>query len=403
MKKKRIDLNNSFVIIVLFFPFIEPSGIEDLSKMMGGIWSYIHLFLFGLKLFSFIAIFLITVKRFRTIEKFSWLLILYQSYIIVLTLINEHLSLSRLITAISPVFVVLLLEYYIKYGNYNKTIRCLTIMLEILIIINFITIFLYPNGMYIDDRGWNRNWILGYKNRHIYYYLLYCGLYWISISLTDSKHSKKIYIMLLIMLISSSLIDSKTTMLTLTVMTFFFVLSKKAAFSRLPSIKFFYIISFIVSILIVFFSFQNKLTFIIENLADGDATFSNRTIIWKRASEDFLISPIVGHGLTSYTDVFSSWIVSQMHNMYIDIMVVGGIVLLSIFTAIVFICSKRVNLCTMKSTRNTCILVFAGYAILFLTEARRDVTMLFIFLSLCYFLPELSNEHFKEDSKGVTV
>ena len=92
-----------------------------------------------------------------------------------------------------------------------------------------------------------------------------------------------------------------------------------------------------------------------------------------------------------------------MHNMYMDILVVGGIMLLAVFTFMILMIDKKVKQCTILEIKNISNFIFVGYGILFITEARRDMVLLSICLATMYYLPDLIKRYGEDKTKSSIV
>ena len=393
-------LNKSLVMIALLAPLIEPSGLEDLSVYVGGVWRCLHLLVIAFKWISFIVVFLLSLQQFKKWEIITWLFVGYQALIAIMTMLNSGLTISHVSNLLTPMVTVLLFQYYMKDGSAFKFLRIAQLILGILIILNLITIIVRPNGMYIDDRGWVDNWILGYRNLHIYYFLPFLAIYGIVEYIKRNRIGIGLYVMVIFITISSALSRSITTLFAIAFVALFIGLFENNNLPKILSIRNICLVSFVLSILFIFFSFQNHISGIFGNILGRDfSTFSRRTLIWARAAADFFEKPLFGYGIIKYEGIFKSWDVGQMHNMYLDVLVVGGLALLSVFALLINLINNKVNECQVPAMRNTCTFIFIGYSILFIAEARRDTTLLFVFMSLCYYLPLLVDKYQIKDNK----
>ena len=396
-------LNNKFIMILLILPFIEPSGIEDLARFVGGIWSDIHIIFVLLKWVSFIIVGIVFLSEAKKPDKFFLMILVYQVCTLSSTIINGNLYLSNISTAANTLGAVLLFDYYLKYGKAKDFLSVVEALFSIWIIINFISIIIFSNGIYIDDRGWNENWFLGYKSRHIYYYIPFLYIQSVLSALNGKKCKKKFYVFFLIIISSVYLSTSKTGLLALLFSFVLIVFFRNKNVSCKLSIRNVYIVSAVISYLIVFLEFQKNFEFLIVDILNKDLTMHARSYIWNLAIKFFHESPIIGNGLISFSDLFSTWTVTQMHNMYMDILVVGGIMLLAVFTFMILMIDKKVKQCTILEIKNISNFIFVGYGILFITEARRDMVLLSICLATMYYLPDLIKRYGEDKTKSSIV
>ncbi len=59
----------------------------------------------------------------------------------------------------------LIFDYWLR-KKYSDFLKVLNLILVALILLNFVTILVFPQGMY-ETALYKANWILGYKNSHL--------------------------------------------------------------------------------------------------------------------------------------------------------------------------------------------------------------------------------------------
>jgi|GEM_PF-5628306 len=392
-------LNKPPVMVALLTPLIEPSGLEDLNIYIGGVWKYLHLLTITFKWISFVTVFFLSFKQLKKWEEVTWLFVAYQGLIALTTMINNGLSLPSISNLLTPMVAALLFQYYMKKGNAKKFLLIAQYILGFYILINLITVIAIPGGMYVDNRMWRDNWILGYRNRHIYYFLPFLAISGVIEYIEEKKIGISLYVLSAITVISSIFCRSTTSMIALILVLALVIFFENINLPQIVCVRNVCIASLLISFLFIFFSYQKYFSGFIENILGKDVTLSRRTLIWARAVMDFIQRPLFGYGMISYEGIFTTWDVTQMHNMFLDMLVVGGVTLTMIFGFLMYIISNKVDECKVPAMKNICIFVFVGYAVLFVTESRRDVTMLFIYMSLCYYLPFLVERYQIRDNK----
>ena len=388
-------LNTRIMMVLLLLPFLEPLGVEEMSIYLGGGWTIIHRFFSILKLVSFVIMTILTIYQLKKPTIIFFFMLIFQVWTILRTIMNGGFSFSRLITSLTSIGISLVLDYYIRNGNVKRIISVIEIILMIIIIINLITIMVYPNGMYVNDRMWRQNWLLGYRNLHIQYYLPYIFICAINQYLKEEKLGLKFYMMLSIVIISVYFSKSTTSLISVGLIGILVVLFGSSKVVKKINLTSIYIVSVVLSILIIFMGIQNYFAEFLRDVLGKDVTLSSRTQIWAKGIKYFSQHPILGNGIVSvnYSTAYRTYSVNQMHNMYFDILVVGGIVLLAIYTVIIVLVSKQVRTCSNVILKNVALFVFSGYAILFITEARRDLAMFNMFMLLAYYLPTIVKQY----------
>lgn len=238
------------------------------------------------------------------------------------------------------------------YGIIDKTwvkLKAFSFLLLIYIVINFITIINYPEGLYATDI-YTSNWFLGFKNVMIRLILpgvalnILCSIY------DFGKPNIKDYLLMFVALYSVYLVDSSTSilMMCIFIVGVLYWLFKKGN-AQLSLFKCFWITTCI-SIAFTMFSFQSYFSSLIETLFEKDATFTGRTYVWAFTLMRLLDSPIIGFGWHSadewrevlgfYGQGFDMGF-SHPHNFILYLLLQGGVVYLSLFFILCFYISKK--------------------------------------------------------------
>ena len=99
--------------------------------------------------------------------------------------------------------------------------------------------------------------------------------------------------------------------------------------------------------LIVIFEQQNIFAFIIEDMLHKDITMSNRTFIWQAAIISIIANPWIGQGVSDglYGNVYLKLEYVEKdtfaHDMYLDVMVMGGLVAMVLFLSIIWLTKRN--------------------------------------------------------------
>lgn len=236
--------------------------------------------------------------------------------------------------------------------NMWAKLKAFSFLLLIYSCINFITIILYPDGLYETEVYAGSNWFLGYKNV-IIRTLLPCVTLNILCSIHDyGKPNIKDLFLMLISLYSVYLVDSSTSILIMLIFIIGIILwyYKKQKMS-LNLYKSFLVVT-CVSIAFTMFSFQEYLSSLIENLFEKDTTFTGRTYVWAFTLVKLLESPFIGfgwHSADEWRDVLGFYEMgfdmgfSHPHNFILYILLQGGILYLALFVFLCFYISKYCN------------------------------------------------------------
>lgn len=383
-------LKNRCFLFILVLGIFEPKCISDLAFYEGGYWSTLHTFFQAMSIFSIVIIlvFFLCLLRRVSSKSFSIIVVLFEFWLLFSNIMNGINIRYETIYAFQIISIAILTELTILYQYEDKLISVCTAILGIFIILNFITIVFYPNGLYINDWDWSQNFFLGYRTLHIYVYFPY----FLMLALKDFKEKGTLkvryYIMLLVALVSSVLTSSTTSMLGLTVLTVLLILGKNMKKITKPLALGGYIASALISIGLIFFSIQSQFSAFLVDILGKDATFTHRTLIWEAALLDIIKNPIIGNGATD-VNIRLYFDVQQCHNKFLDIVFIGGVIALALFSAIII--KSCLKLCKSDNVflSNVLSFVLCGYFVLFLMESRRTDVYMFIVLTFCYYIDRI--------------
>lgn len=312
-------LNNRILIVLFILPFIEPIYLNSI------IWSD--------KIFNVCYIFAILIAGIMLIEnRFNLsnalkLLCTFFIFLCFSTIIHKN-SLGLVINYIGKSLIFsIVMEYAIRNRCY-KILDTLEILLEIIIIINFITIIVFPNGLYVNSTEYivnSENWFMGFKNVHIRTMLPTVAL---SISNSYRKLNKigtnSIFIVFLVF-ISVILINSSTAIVGMTIFILLTIVFKYNIFTKIASVKNALFALVLIFLGIYYLHIQNIFAFFLEDVLGKDLTFHNRLIIWKKSIDLIAKNPLLGIGYQPTDKFYLLLGAPHSHNYYLFTVLISGI------------------------------------------------------------------------------
>lgn len=376
-------LKNKVFITFLLLGVLEPRCVLELSELSGGIWRGLHI-LFRLDCFiALLAIAMLLLMTFSSLSKFSVLVIGFEGWILISDIVNDLNISGDMELAFQIIEIVLLVEVYFKYKIEFSLIDQISFLFGFFILINIFTVLIFPDGFYMDDRGWSGNYFFGYKNSHIYLYIPYMVLLSLTHLKKYGKLGKSYYAMIFFMLVGAIKAESSTTIVAMLCMVLAIVFLKNRDIFIFKRTEISMIVSVILSIGFIIFGIQNQYGDIIKKVFQKDITFSGRLPIWEMAMTCAIKKPIMGNGDTSLP-LNWSWDVTQCHNKWLDLFYVGGVVLLGLFVMLLIVVCKANNNNKNYLIRNILCYSFWAYGILFIMESRRPDIWMFIVFAFAY-------------------
>lgn len=346
MKNRSLKINIwSVIFFIMLLPSLLPTYLWGISSM-ALLCKFIR---YGTIPFI-ICIYILTKQK---ISKVLILLCMYVICIGISTKLSPTGEMSLYISsAISALNIILLCELAMK--KKPKTfIQSILFMLECWIFINFITIVLFPNGLY-QAGAYSSNYFLGYDNTHIRVQLLALNISYIYSFMSNKKISYRTIFLYSIVLLSNLLVFSVTAIIATVIWgigVLCIILNSRNCFKKLYklfTVKTSLIVGMIGSLIIVAMSAQTAFSYLIENVFKKDMTLSGRTFIWSNAISAIENRPIWGFGY-ELADTISMRLVRQIgfgtspHNFYLEVLYQGGLVLFLIIMMIYLCINKDVK------------------------------------------------------------
>lgn len=279
--------------------------------------------------------------------KMSKKLIPWISYAVIplMTTVVKAGTIKSGLVYVFTIISVALMFFYIKDKSFNYMISGLALLMEMLITINFITLIIFPEGLYLyetDAGWWSRDvWFFGLRNSHASFLYLGCFASTIYCFYDKTKLNKIMCIYTHVISIMTILkLDSGGGIVAFT-MYFILVLmmARKHIVKFRPftlKIKMVVLIHVLIFLFLSFFAGNTSIGNIFSILGEQRVyTFGRRLDIWHTVWEHTLESPIIGSGFMNTSDI--TWLTriaagaTTSHNSMIDICFRGGFITLIVY------------------------------------------------------------------------
>lgn len=237
-------------------------------------------------------------------------------------------------------------------------------ILAICYLLNLFSIIIYyPEGMYRLEKVVGDLYLMGYDNSMIYNLLPLCG---VSFILSYKKYGKLItkysIFALAITFISEFWVMSASGVLQILFFVMLLYMLRKE--SKIITPVFIFWLFFIISIAINIFSIQNAFSWLIVDILNKDLTLTRRTFLWEYAMQVIAKNPVIGIGFgeKNIMGIYEREY-SHPHSMLLDILVKGGVVLMTIFILILNNFTKKFKKSKNLIIKNIIFLVIAVFLI----------------------------------------
>lgn len=379
--------NFSFIYFIILLPFFRT----DYFTRFVSISVIFNL----LRVVSYIFVAIIIFKEKRISKTFSKLVLFSLTIIVPTFLYNGNIA-----TALNYFISLLCLAYLIDLNKKNiKFLNTLLVCFELLIYVNFFSMILFPKGLYTTGTIYTgiatQNWILGFKNVMISYFL---PAYIVGQIYNNLNRSEiRIKLLNIVIFLSCIISGSSTSIVGMSVIIIlnYFPFIKNN--TKLFNLKNYFWISVILFFTIVIFRFQNVFEFIVVDILHKDLTFTNRTILWDITLEQILKKPLIGYGWENIDvrhTMYNSKTVITAHNQILEYLYMGGIISIIVYLYIILSTCKKIKNNYSDSIIKSISSSFFVLLILNLTEVYLNPIIMLVFLFTIY-----SNDFISENKE----
>jgi O-antigen ligase len=303
------------------------------------------------------------------VNQFIFAVLLLQGIYLFSSIINMDSGiywLKNLTFVAVTIAVVFFVDLAVRGNAINKTIRILHYWLAFCILVNFILERLYPGGLSNGTLPIHHfTFFLGYEDGIPP--ILYISLL---ISVFYSIYIKRRITLSVLFVWTANIffpfpIERRTTA-TICLAVFAILLMIVYFFKQRVKLHHYLYFNYIFIILIVVMQLQGIFRYIIVELLHRDLTFTHRTRIWEGFFKSIAEKPIFGYGIINAEETYqvSNFTnSSSVHNIFIQILIWGGIAALVTFTIILFIAANSFE--RNKSKKSSSMVSIVIFLILF--------------------------------------
>lgn len=330
------NIKSKFLWFIIFFVYVNPAYLDRFR-----VFGY---FTMVVKLLLFAYFFLFRVMH---IKKLSLKILPWIGYALIPTVVTVF-SDGDIINAFIYSFTIIsvaLMFFYEKNKHVKDMVNGLATVMELLVIINLLTIVLVPDGLYTYETnvGWRSNdvWFFGLRNSHSTFLYLACFASTLDYFINE-RESKKVICVLthIVAVITVLLLDSGGGIVSFSayfIMLFLLIRKRKTNLkSFVLKINIVIIVNIAIFIFLSFFAADTNVANIFEIIGEQRVyTMGRRLSIWSAVWEHIMDSPIFGTGFVKAENL--TWLTrlaagaTTSHNSMIDICFRGGYVTFIIY------------------------------------------------------------------------
>ena len=324
-KNGRAGVLMVFVFLLLTIPFFQVDFLIDTVAFAGKAYT-------ACQIIAGVAVVLLLIKD-RLIKRLSPVLLLFLSLLFVMclsTVFNE----GSLKTAVGYSFATMVFCLVIEYGIL-KDIRSFLIAQMIffgaLTAGNFLSVLLFPRGLYMYLDHYTDTWFLGFKSGHIAYQLAFIFFSVMFFVICDKKKRYIPLIGIAVSLASNIMVKNTTATVILIPLAVVIAIPPILKFTGLMNILTYSAVGVFFQLIVMVFRRQDIFAWFITGILHKRIDLTYRTKIWDLAVSNIEERPVIGHGYQDF--VFSPNVVTT-HNELLELLFKTGIVGLLIFFVI---------------------------------------------------------------------
>lgn len=292
----------------------------------------------------------------RHTANYIFLYILFYSAIAISATIMNHGNIENAIWGNGILLIILIGGMHEGYKLNAALFEKITyILMYVLITINLITVFLFPEGLMTDDRGiQNTNFFLGNYNSYIQYLIMAMLYGYLYHARKKQKVSAGWYCIYVIGFLFYSQKFSVTSSFGLGLILVYHIFFNTRWTRLFLNLKIYTIFNIIFFGLFVWSPGNSKILIPVLGMLQKDFTFTGRTTIWMAVKEIIRSSSYLGIGLQSgetMTQKIGLTHAVHAHNLYLNILLTLGIGGMLLFIIIFLHTAYRISLIKDKKVR----------------------------------------------------
>lgn len=313
----------------------------------------INTLLFALRVLLIISLIMWNIYLKRKCSHEMWIIAGLFAWIVCISIYHN----IGIVSVIRPLSIPFLAALYIdQHRNSPSLVKVLSswrVILLILVIIDLMTMVLYPSGLYRDS-VYSLNWFLGYKTLRLVYLLPLCIFEGYLSNLLKGKLCFRSYCIFTVSIISLLYSQATSASACLGLVCLLIIglnyVQKIKIFEKLIkwvcNYKIILPVYGVVVFLTVILPNSSFIQTIITQVFHKDATLTTRTILWAQCLELIRTHWIGGIGYLSvgqYQDLMNSVYYSSPHNMVLSVLISGSIIGLVLYILLTIISWKKLK------------------------------------------------------------
>lgn len=338
-------------------------------------------------------------------DQFLTSIFIYYAVIHIITALNGHVYGSVIVMNVKACIYIWLLKGMLE-RDAKRTTNCLYCIFLFYCIVNFLSVVLFPEGIYITEQYidmWNGsrtfgNWFFGNKNTQSCWFLILVLLSFVRASAYRKAKRLTLWLISIISVMNMILVGTSTSAFVLVVASTALIILSRRKRMPYPDINSHIILAgyLVIEILLVF----GMLTIIgpfVKSVFGKDLTFSGRaTAVWPKVLLTISLNPIFGSGIISAeasAKLLANTSLVNAHNEVLQILWQGGVVLLTTVIIVFHNVGNSINSIVDKREKLAISIFLLAYLVGTLFEVMSGGFVFLILIALLYYASVSLSNH----------
>lgn len=316
----------------------------------------------------------------------------------IITFLNEN-PVSTIVGTYIRLIVFIVIIWMGMRKDSEGTLRAVKNVLGVLVLFNFITLIVAPNGLFQLHREaseWYEYdvsiWLLGNKNAMMNWLIPANFLAQIDYAMFQRKNRWNI-IVIATTALTAVLAKSSTTLITIGIMSLVFVFGRRmeVLFSKIKTKMI--IVLYLLLQLLLFTTNELGIFQIVAAVFGKDASFTGRTTAWSEGIKLILANPIIGYGHITEEkarSLLGAYAFVNAHNTLLNTVIIGGVIAGVLYLILIWKSTKKIDF--IKNTTVAAILkvTVVGMLLQASFEAYTETATFWVVFLLIYLIAKIS-------------
>ena len=329
---------------------------------------------------AFVIILFILFSKVRHVTCLALLICLSQIYLVTVTWVQNGEIYACMRNSFVIICITLFYDFAVKMDKISF-LKSQFFSLSLVIVINFITILMYPDGMEKSALSGNSKvWFLGFYNSYTMYFIPALLFGYLLRLYMDRKIM--IYLVTAVIYISAFQIWAGGTILSLSIMGIVYLILKRD--NIILNYYSYWIVQIAFYVVVIVMKVYKYFIWLIEGILGKLMSLLGRMYVWDITRHMIRQHIWFGYGIKSDAVRIQEYGIAAWaryaHNLLLEILYQGGLVYLSLFVIIIILAGKNLHNVHRKEIAGMISIAFLGWTIQSFSDAYLSTFLVGMFI-----------------------